>query len=227
MFQLFLSQKLMSHILKCHYFAEIGKSLKKLLFKSFFLINSRVLGNKMLRFLFKMQILFVKNLSKGENLWEMYLEKRFSCLKEAVFRNCGLKYEYIYIYIYIYILSGFSFTDTNDSQDSAGREGTFFYSMLPLPPAHEHLFATLHVTWLSRIFNRTVCIYQTAIRWDLLPYRITIWLIDDVTLVFFVCLRDDLILAFLLQQFETWKRWTRTLIDYHPCITSGPTNQVC
>ena len=102
MFQLFLSQKLMSHILKCHYFAEIGKSLKKLLFKSFFLINSRVLGNKMLRFLFKIQILFVKNLSKGESLWEMYLEKRLSRLKEAVFRNCGLKYEYIYIYIYIF-----------------------------------------------------------------------------------------------------------------------------
>ena len=36
-----------------------------------------------------------------------------------------------------------------------------------------------------------------------------------MTLVFFVCLRDDLILAFLLQQFETGNGWTRTLIDYH------------
>ena len=26
-----------------------------------------------------------------------------------------------------------------------------------------HLFATLHVRWLSHIFNRTACIYQTAI----------------------------------------------------------------
>ena len=103
-----------------------------------------------------------------------------------------------------FFLSGFSFIDTDDSQDRRGREGTIFYFTLPLPPAH-----------------------KAAARWDLLPYRITIWLIDDVTLVFFVCLRDDLILAFLLQQFETRKRWTRTLIDYHPCITSGPTNQVC
>ena len=47
-----------------------------------------------------------------------------------------------------------------------------------------HLFATLHVTWLSHVFNRTACIYQTATRWDLPPYRITIWLIDDVTLSF-------------------------------------------
>ena len=31
------------------------------------------------------------------------------------------------------------FTDTDDSQDSRGREGTIFYSILPLPPAQEHL----------------------------------------------------------------------------------------
>ena len=30
------------------------------------------------------------------------------------------------------------FTDTDDSQDGRGREGTIFYSTLPLPPAHEH-----------------------------------------------------------------------------------------
>ena len=41
-----------------------------------------------------------------------------------------------------------------------------------------HLFATLHVRWLSRIFNRKACVYQTATRWDLPPYRITICLID-------------------------------------------------
>ena len=41
-----------------------------------------------------------------------------------------------------------------------------------------YLFATLHVRWLSRIFNRSACVYQTATRWDLPPYRITIWLID-------------------------------------------------
>ena len=93
-----------------------------------------------------------------------------------------------------------------------------------------HLFATLHVRWLSHIFNCTACIYQTATRWDLPPYLppywITIWLIDDVTIAF-VCLHDDLVLAFLLQQSETGNRWIRTRIDYHPCITSEPTNPVC
>ena len=47
-----------------------------------------------------------------------------------------------------------------------------------------HLFTTLHVRSLSHIFNCTACTYQTASRWDLPPYRITIWLIDDVTLSF-------------------------------------------
>ena len=31
-----------------------------------------------------------------------------------------------------------SFTDTDDSQNSRGREATIFYSTLPLLPAHEH-----------------------------------------------------------------------------------------
>ena len=40
-----------------------------------------------------------------------------------------------------------------------------------------HLFATLHVRWLSLIFNRNACVYQAATPWDLPPSRITIWLI--------------------------------------------------
>ena len=41
-----------------------------------------------------------------------------------------------------------------------------------------HLFATLHVSWLSHIFSRNACVYQTVTRCDLQPYRITIRLID-------------------------------------------------
>ena len=59
-----------------------------------------------------------------------------------------------------------------------------------------HSFATLHVRWPSYIFNRKACIYQTSTRWDLAPYRITIWLIDDVILIF-VCLLVALILGFV------------------------------
>ena len=64
-----------------------------------------------------------------------------------------------------------------------------------------HLFATFHVRWLSHIFNRTTCIYQTASRWDL-PNRMTIWLIDNVVCLF-TCQFDS---RFLLQQFDTGNR---------------------
>ena len=37
-----------------------------------------------------------------------------------------------------FFLSGFSFTDTSDSQDSRAREDAIFYSSLPLPPTDEH-----------------------------------------------------------------------------------------
>ena len=90
-----------------------------------------------------------------------------------------------------------------------------------------HLFATLHVRWLSHIFNCTACIYQAATWWDLPPYRITIWLTDDVTLSFCLFMWWFDSRFFLLQQFETWNRWIRTCIDYHPCIASESTNQVC
>ena len=97
-----------------------------------------------------------------------------------------------------FFLSGFSFTDTDNSQDSRGREGTILFHSTTSTRSQtlRHLFATLHVRWLSHIFNRNACIYQTATRWDLPPYRITIWLIDDVILIF-VCLHVELILGFV------------------------------
>ena len=38
----------------------------------------------------------------------------------------------------VFFLSGFSFTETDDSQDSREREGNIVYFALPLPPAHKH-----------------------------------------------------------------------------------------
>ena len=92
-----------------------------------------------------------------------------------------------------FFLLGFSFTATDDSQDGRGREGTI-YSTLPLPSAHEHsdiYFATFHVRWLSHISNCTACIFRAATWLVLPPYRTTIWLINDVMLIF-VCLLVEL-----------------------------------
>ena len=65
---------------------------------------------------------------------------------------------------FVFFLWEFSFTDTDDSQDSRGREGTNFCSTRSR--TFRQLFATLHVRWLSHIFNRNACIYQTATRWN-------------------------------------------------------------
>ena len=89
-----------------------------------------------------------------------------------------------------------------------------------------HLLATLHVRWISRNFNRNACVYQTATRWDLPPHRITIWVIDwwcNVCLFTFTWWIDA---RFLLQQLDIGNRWIWTRIDYHPCVTSEPTDQV-
>ena len=130
---------------------------------------------------------------------------------------------YIYIYIYIYInicLSGFSSqTLTIHRTAGEGREPSFFHSTTSnrsrtLRP----LFATLHVRWLSRIFNRNACVYQTATRWDLPPYRFTIWVIDWLCSV---CLFSWWIDTwFLLQRFDIGNGWIWPRIAYHPCITS-------
>ena len=118
--------------------------------------------------------------------------------------------------------------DTDGPQDSRGREGSIPYSSLPLPPAHEqskHPFTTLHVRWLSRIPNRSACVYQNATRWDLPPYRIINWVIDWwCNVCWFTWWIDT---RFLLQRFDNGNRSIRTPIDYHPCITSARTNQVC
>ena len=80
-------------------------------------------------------------------------------------------------------------------QDSRGWERTIFYSTLP--HFHSlHLSPALHLRWLSHIFNPTAFIYEIATRWDLPPYRIIIWMIDDVMFIV-VCLLVDLILGFV------------------------------
>ena len=86
------------------------------------------------------------------------------------------------------------FTDTDDSQDSREREGDhllFHATTSTRSRTLRHLFATLHVRWLSRIFNRNACVYQTATRWVFPPYPCE-WLINDAM---FVCLLDELILG--------------------------------
>ena len=126
---------------------------------------------------------------------------KWSCLK--IFRNIPADmqpkpiFSETFTWHLFFFCQGFpSRTLTTHRTAGEGRGPSLFHSTTSTRSrTFRHLFATLHVRWLSHIFNRTACIYQAATRWDLPPYRITIWLIDDVMLIF-VCL-----LVYLIQGF--------------------------
>ena len=106
---------------------------------------------------------------------------------------------------FFFFLSGFSFTDTDDSQDSRGREGTIFYSTLPLPPAHEHSDIYLQLCmWDDYHVFLIAALVFTRLLLDEIYHLIELpfdWLTDDAV---FVCLLDELILSFCCSDL-TWE----------------------
>ena len=101
--------------------------------------------------------------------------------------------------VHIFFLSGFSFTDTGNSQDSRGREGTIFYSSLPLPPAHKYSDIYLQLcTWDDYNIFLIATLVFTRLLLDEIYHliKLPIWLLDDVMLIF-VCLLIELILGFV------------------------------
>ena len=91
-----------------------------------------------------------------------------------------------------FFLSGFSFTDSDNTQYSRRREGNIFCSTLPLPSIHEHSqFIFLLV------FTRLLTLWN---------YH----LIDWWRVLIFACLHDDVDSRFVLQQFDTRNGWTQT-----------------
>ena len=127
-----------------------------------------------------------------------------------------------------FFLSGFSFIDNDNSQDRRGKKGTIFYSTLPLPPAHKHwniylqlcIWDDYHIFLIATLVLARLLLNEIY-RLMELPFE---WVIDDAM---FICLLDELILSFLLQRFGMGKRWIWACVNYHLCITSEPTNQVC
>ena len=101
-----------------------------------------------------------------------------------------------------HFLSGFSFTDTGSSRSLTFR----------------HLFTTFHVRWLSRIFDRTTCIYQTLFdeTYHLTQLPFDWLLIDDAMLFLFVS-------TFLLRQLdlENWWAWARITTNEEINISVG------
>ena len=96
----------------------------------------------------------------------------------------------------VFFLSGFSSQTLHwrfTGQQRKGGNHLLFHSTTSTDSRTlRHLFATLHVRLLSRIFNRNACVYQADEIYHFieLPFE---WLIDDAM---FVCLLDELILGF-------------------------------
>ena len=91
------------------------------------------------------------------------------------------------IVFFFFFLPGFSFTDTDDSQDCRGREWTIFYSTIPLPPAQEQSYIYLQLCMWDgyHIFLIAMLVFTRLLIDEILPpYQITIWLIDNMKFVF-------------------------------------------
>ena len=102
-----------------------------------------------------------------------------------------------FFYVRIFFNRHWRFT----GQEGKGGEHLLFHSTTSTRTLR-HLFATLHVRWLSCIFNCNACIYQTAL--DEIYHLIELpfeRLIDDAM---FVCLFDELILGFCYSDL-TWE----------------------
>ena len=102
-----------------------------------------------------------------------------------------------YYSLLIFFFIRVSFTDTDDSQDSRGREGTIFYSTLPFPPTHKHweIYLQLCMWDVYHVFLIAMLVFTRLLLNEIyhlieLPFE---WLIDDAM---FVCLLDELILSF-------------------------------
>ena len=99
--------------------------------------------------------------------------------------------------IYIFFSIRVFFTNTDDSQDRRGREGTIFYSSLPLLPAHEHWDIYLQLCmWDDYLVFLIAALVFTRLLHNEIYHLIELlfdWLIDDAR---FACLLDELILGF-------------------------------
>ena len=118
-------------------------------------------------------------------------------------------------------------TLTTHRTEREGR-GPFFYSTLPFRPAHEHSYGSLQLcmwdvyhTFLIATLVYTRLLLDETYHLIELPFD---WLMMKLV---FACLLDDLILGFCYSNLDIGNWWTRNRIDYHSCITSEPTNQVC
>ena len=99
--------------------------------------------------------------------------------------------------INFFFLSLLSFTNTDDSQGSRGREETIFYFILPLPPAHKHSDIYLQLCmWDDYHVFLIAALVFTRLLLDEIYYLIELPFDGLIDGAIFVCLVDDIELPF-------------------------------
>ena len=85
-------------------------------------------------------------------------------------------------------------------------------------------FFVFKTSWKDLLFHSPILVslWFRYLQWDLPPSWNTFSLIYDAKFLFFTWYDS----RFLLQQFDLGNQWIWTCINYHPCITNKPTNQV-
>ena len=115
-----------------------------------------------------------------------------------VCRTWGVYWSFYFYSLYFSIRILFHRHWRFTGQQGKGGDHLLLYSITSSrSPTLRHLFATLHVRWQSRIFDRNACAYQT---YHLIELSFD-WLIDDGM---FVYLLDELILGFCFSDL-TWE----------------------
>ena len=125
--------------------------------------------------------------------------------------KCYKRYMEMFFSIRVFFHRHWRFTG---QQGKRGHHALFFSVTSTRSWAFRHLFATLRVRWLPRIFNRIACNYQAATQWVLPSYWIAIsidwWC--NVSFCLFSWWFDS---RFLLQYFVIGSRWIWNPNNYH------------
>ena len=147
------------------------------------------------------------------------------------------------VFFVCFFLSGFSFKDTDNSQDSREREGTIFYSTLPLLPVHKHsdiylqlctrdnyhifLNPTFLITrlLLDEIYHLIELLFDWLMMWCLFSFGyLFIWFY--VLLQLFDLRKTGGVE--LASNYLTWEKPVDSDLNRPlSCIRSEPTNQLC
>ena len=120
--------------------------------------------------------------------------------------NAALRYARKNPTAQFFFLSGFSFTDTDDSQYSRKREWNIIYSTLPLPHAHEHWNIYLQFCMWDdyHIFLIATLVFTRLLLLDEIYHLIELSFDRWYNVCVFVCLPDELILRFCYSDL-TWE----------------------